>query len=355
MGNKESAATDKNGASKRGEQASALLKDTTADGQANIEMVQNVLLIWLDKNIDDNDEDCKHTISQLRCVVNTIYKFTDSEECIKFIKTINKEKVCMIISGTLGEHFVPRIHNMSQVDSIFIFCGKKERHKLWAENWAKIKGVFTEIPPVCEALKQTAHQCEQNSTSISFMATNDDMFNKGLNQLHCSFMYTQMLKDILLTIKFEQNHIMEFVEHCQNAFVNNEEQLINVKELEDNYHHKTPVWWYSCESFLYPMLNRALRVVDVDLIIKMGFFIADLHRHIEHLYNEQFNIHNTDETFIVYRGQGLNKKNLAEMTKAKGGLLSFNNFLSTSRNRDIPLNFARNALCDGVKVGIFLL
>ena len=109
----------------------------------------------------------------------------------------------MIISGALGQHIVPRVHNLTQVDSIFIFCSNKKRHEEWAKDWSKIKGVFTEIGSICDALKEAAQQCEQNSIAISFMATNDDISNKNLNQLDCSFMYTQIMKDILLTIEFE--------------------------------------------------------------------------------------------------------------------------------------------------------
>ena len=62
----------------------------------------------------------------------------------------------MIISGALGQHIVPVVHNMSQVDSIFIFCSNKQYHEQWTKEWSKIKGVFTKITPICEALKQAA-------------------------------------------------------------------------------------------------------------------------------------------------------------------------------------------------------
>ena len=53
------------------------------------------------------------------------------------------------------------------------------------------------------------------------------------------------------------------------------------------------------------MLNRALRVMDVDHIIKLGFFINDLHRHIEQLHLEQFTDQNSHKNFTIYRGQGM--------------------------------------------------
>jgi tetratricopeptide (TPR) repeat protein len=345
----------KSGGAEKSEQSSALSIGTTEYQRVNIKMVQNVLLIWLDSNIDDNNDDCHNTVSQLRRVVNDVNTFTDRDRCVQFIERIKDEKACMIISGSLGEHIVPRIHNMSQVDSIFIFCGNKKHHEQWTKDWSKIKGVFTDIAPICEALKQAAQECEQNAIPMSFMATGGDTATKSLNQLDCTFMYTQIMKEIILNITFDDNHIKEFIQHCRQAFAGNKEQMINVKELEQKYHQKTPVWWYTCESFLYPMLNRGLRLMDADVIIKMGFFIGDLHRQIEQLHNDPLNKHHTGATFKVFRGQGLIKTDFEQMSKTKGGLLSFNNFLSTSTDRDTSLNFARRALLNPDMVGILFV
>jgi tetratricopeptide (TPR) repeat protein len=355
MSNEKSKATGHSGAAAKAEQASAHSKDAVPRERINVKMVQNVLLIWLDNNIDDNSADCRNTVTQLRRVVNTINTYTAGEECIKFLESIDNEKVCMIISGSLGQHIVPRVHAMSQVDSIFIFCGNEKHHEQWAKDWSKIKGVFTEIAPICDALKQAAQQCEQNAISISFMATGDNISKKNLDQLDPSFMYTQILKEILLKIEFEGQHIKEYIDYCRDVLAENERELKNVKKFEEQYRDETPIWWYTFECFLYPMLNRALRLMNLDVMIKMGFFIGDLHRHIEQLHSEQFNAHDAGKSFTVYRGQGMAKEEFEKMTKTKGGLLSFNSFLSTSKNRNVSLNFAQRAATNPDLVGILFV
>jgi hypothetical protein len=50
-----------------------------------------------------------------------------------------------------------------------------------------------------------------------------------------------------------------------------------IDDFEQNYDKPSPVWWYTLECFTYKMLNRALREQDVGIIIKMGFFVRDLH------------------------------------------------------------------------------
>ncbi|CAF1237912.1 unnamed protein product [Adineta steineri] len=317
--------------------ALAVSKDIEGRRRINMQRMQNVRLVWLDSNIDANSDNCQNTITQLRHAVNDINTFTDAEQCLKFIRTIVDNKVCMIISRSLGQHIVPIVHNMSQVDSIFISYGNKKHHEQWIENWPKIKGVFTDITSICEALKSVAHQCEQNAIPISFVES-----NKNLDQLDPSFMYTQIIKEILLTIRFDRIHIQDYFDYCRDAFKSDTKQIEKIKQLEHEYYIKTPIYWYTCETFLYPMLNRALRLMDGDIITRMGFFISDLHRHIEKLHQEQYADTTSADTFTVYRGQGLSTGDFEKMMKTKGGLISFNNFLSTSKDPGVSYAYAES-------------
>jgi hypothetical protein len=99
---------------------------------------------------------------------------------------------------------VPLIHDVAQLHTILIFCGNKIEHEKWAESWSKTQGVFTEISSIWETLKQAAQQCDQNAMPIGFVTTNDDISKKELDQLDSSFMCVQILKEILLTIQFQQ-------------------------------------------------------------------------------------------------------------------------------------------------------
>ncbi|CAF1295865.1 unnamed protein product [Adineta steineri] len=343
-------ATNKLDSTKRFEPASDLSMSAIANRRMNMQRIQNILLVWLDNNIDDNDIDCSNTIKQLKHVVNNVNTFTDGEQCVEFIQTITNNKVCMIVSSSLGQYIIPRVHDMSQVETVLIFSNNQDLHKQWTKEWPKIKGVFTDITSICEALKQTTHQCEQNAISISFVAS-----NKKLDQLDPSFMYTQILKEILWTIKFEDKHFKEFITYCREAFVENEYDLQNIEKLEGHYHNQIPIWWYTYQYFLYSMLNQALRLMDVDIIVRMGFFIKDLHRDIQRLHSKQFDGQQSGTTFTVYRGQCLSKEDFIEMTKTKGGLLSFNNFLSTSKNRDVSLLFAPHAATNPDLVGVLFI
>ncbi|CAF1438824.1 unnamed protein product [Adineta steineri] len=325
-------------------------EDAEGRRRINIQRMQNVLLIWLDSNIDETNDDCQNTIKQLRRAINDINTFTEGDQCLEFIETIVNKKACMIISGSVGQHIVSRVHIMSQIDSIFIFCDNQNYHEQWAKEWSKIKGVFTDITSICKALKSAAHQCEQNAIPMSFVG-----LNKKLDHLDPSFMYTQLIKEILLSIKFEQKHIQDYINYCRDVFGDDEEEMVHIKQFEDEYPDEPPIFWYTCQMFLYPMLNRALRLMDGDIITRMGFFIGDLHRNIEQLHQEQYVDKTVADTFTLYRGQGLSNADFEQMMKAKGGLVSFNNFLSTSENIKVSLGFAEDAAKNSDQIGILFI
>ncbi|CAF1374711.1 unnamed protein product [Adineta steineri] len=316
----------------------------------SIQQMQNVLLIWLDNDIDETNADCQNKITKLRHVINGIITFVDIDQCFEFIETVVDRKACMIVSGLLGQHIVSRVHNMSQIDSIFIFCDNQKHHEQWVKDWPKIKGVFTNITPICEALKLAAHQYEQNAIPMSFVGT-----NKKLDQLDPSFMYTQIIKEILLTIKFEQNHIQDYIDYCRDTFADNTKEIENIKQLQRDYHNNTPIYWYTCQMLLYPMLNCALRLMNGDIITHMGLFIGGLHRQIEQLHQQQYAGTATANTFTVYRGQGLSTRDFDQMMKTKGGLISFNNFLSTSKDREVSYAFAESNQANPDLVGILFV
>ena len=264
-------------------------------------IVQNFLLIWLDANIDEiNDVDSRTTITKLRQVVNAIYTFTDVDECIEYITGIETEKVFVIVSGSLGERVVPLIHDIPQLVSVYILCANEAQCESWIRQWLKIQGIFTHIEPICEVLKGATRDCDHNSVSMRFAQTADIVANRDLDQLDPSFMYTQILKDILLEINFEMKHFNEFLTYCREQFVGNNSELDNIDKIQMEYHDHSPIWWYTHPCFLYSMLNRALRLTDVDLIIKMGFFLRDLHNHIAQVHADQYEKNNYSGSLTVF-------------------------------------------------------
>ena len=316
---------------------------------ANARMLEKTLLIWLDNNINaETDPDCRHTIEQLQSIIYSIQIFTDSEKCVQFIEKMKSEKTCLIISGALGQTIVSQVHDMTHIESIFIFCSNKSLHETWSKDWLKIKGVYTEIVPICEILKETVKRCEENSISLNFVPTKE-------NKINPSFVSTHILKNILLNTQFNDKCIKEFSDYCRTVLINNTNGLKSVDIFERKYHETTPIWWHSHASFLYTMLNRGLRLMDINILTKMSFFMRELQEQIEELHRKQLEEVEDENTFTVYHGQGISRSVFEQMTKNKNGLITFNNFLCASKDRRISFDFVRNALTNSNLVGIFFI
>jgi tetratricopeptide (TPR) repeat protein len=314
-------------------------------------VIENFLVVWLDLNLDDIcDDDCRDTVDKLRSVVNSIDTFNDVDRCVDFLSDVKEEKAFMIISGALGQQIISYIHDIPQLHSIYVFCGSRSKHEQWVKDWSKVQGVFTQIGPICDSLKQVAQKCEQNFIPVSFVTANE-VSDQILDHLDQSFMYTQILKEIIFEIKYNEQSIKDLVTYCREQYAGNQNELQIIENFEQNYRKNSPIWWYTYSCFIHSMLNRALRTHEVDTIIKMGFFIQDLHRQIEELHKEQSN-DQQKRSFIVYRGQGLSKGDFEKLIKAKGGLMSFNIFLSTSKKRKVSLEFSQDALNNVETIGI---
>lgn len=298
-------------------------------------------LVWLDKNIDEQKQDFQNLISELRKVVNTIHTFTDVNECVEFINRIEDETAFIICSGALTETVVPLVQDKQQVGDIYIFCGNKQRYETLAKNWPKVKGVYTDIKPICQALRQSAKDCDHNTNSISYISSARDSSNEDQNRLDCTFMYTQILKEILLKIKFTDQDIKEFLEFSRAQLAGNIEQLKIVERVENEYSLHSPTWWYTFDGFMYSMVNNALRSMDTKIIVKMGFFIRDVHNDIQTLHDDQIKKQVFSQPFIVYRGQLLHVEVLDKIRQNPNGLFAFNFFLSTSRKSEVSLGFIR--------------
>ncbi|CAF1133934.1 unnamed protein product [Adineta ricciae] len=317
-------------------------------------IVQNVILVWLDEKMDEKGNSFwRNAIAEFRHEINTIHTFTESDPCVLFLSKHMDEKICLIISGTLGQKIIPTIYNMSQVYSILIFCDNKKEFKRWAKNWTKIFGVFTHSADLAKALEEIVDICEQDSIGINLLSMNDvDAAKRDEDQMPFSFVYPSILKEILLTISFDDQRLDEFIDYCRGAFNKNDQALHTMKEFKRTYKEKTPIEWFAQNSLLYSMINRALRLLDLQLLMKLDFFLIDLHRQIEQLSAEQYRNHDNEQSVTFYRGQGLSKADFDRLAKLKGGFMSLNNFLFANTDSKEPLNIARDAAENPDLIGV---
>jgi tetratricopeptide (TPR) repeat protein len=311
------------------------------------EIIENYIIIWLDPNLEFPNDENQELISLLRSIFNTIKTFTDIHQCVKFLEQIKNEKIFLIISDYFVKQIASLEEQFTQLNSIYVFCNQKSKYDKIIKAYNKGKGVFTQMKLLCHELKKEVRQLNNDFISISIVPASS-MTN--LNELDPSFMYFQLLKENLLKTKHKHDmEIQQFVDYCRLHYKGDRDESSTITDLEQKYTEHTPIWWYTLESFMYKILNHALRTFDIDILVKMGFFIRDLHEQIEQRHSE---LSFSKKQLTVYRGQGMFNADFEKLKNAQGGLLSFNNFLSTSTEKSVAEGFARRNKSDVNKKAI---
>ena len=319
--------------------------------------LQNNRLLWVDIRINEDDSNTQHVLEYWRAIVHHVDLFTKTNDCVQFLDRLKNEQVLVVTSGSLGEHFVKQIHDLPQVVAICIFSRNPDRHQSWANQWSKIKGVYNRITPICNVLRTAVKQSNEDLTPISFITQSESCEEESMvdwNRFESSFIYIALFKRILIDMKHGPDEKQVIVKFCRTHYANNPIEFKIVKEFSRDYQHAKAIWWYTRECFLYQIINRALRLLESDVIVDMSFFIHDLHQQLQQLHHEQFsNYQGASLTF--YRSQALLTESAKKLQEAKGGLIAFNSFLSTTTIKSVSLHFARqNALRDNM-VGILFV
>jgi len=280
-------------------------------------MTIDCVVICVSLNAKRDNYESYRSITQFRRICNTIEFFTDANKCITFLTTTQWQHILLLIGDKFQKQILPDVQNISQINRIFILCNNQTQ-------------------PMLELLKSSIEENQNNSVSTSILMPSSIDHNNKLNQ---SFMYSQLLKEIILDTDYDKQDKDQFIDYLRIQYSDCEQQCHQIEQFSLEYERYSPIWWYTKESFIYAILNKALRTQDTEIIIKMGFFIQDLHNEIE-LIQSQSTI---QDLSIVYRGQGMLNTEFEHLRENKNGLLAFNNFLSTSIDEDVSKIFADSA------------
>ena len=149
--------------------------------------------------------------------------------------------------------------------------------------------------------------------------------------LNGNFIHSLLLIDVLLRMKTNETDKQELISLCTKEYKSNDAQLALVREFESEYSPDKALWWYSRQSFLYKILNKALRTQNINLLFLFRFVIADIDRQLRQ---------NQCQLFVrVYRGQVMSVEELNNLRQSVDNFFSINSFFSTSKNRQQAMRF----------------
>ncbi|CAF2051606.1 unnamed protein product [Rotaria magnacalcarata] len=321
-------------------------------------ITDRVILCWLDLETRNKTDNIDRKIEQLRGNVYAAHSFDEWNACIDYITSVDEQDIIYLVvqAEHLNDESLSLFDSISQLKSIFLLCNTNKNY-----DRERLKSCRKIILIQDNNNNLASTQIEQNIRKNVNQAIGFEIFRPQndkntdaslLNRLDASFMYSQLIKEMLVDaeVEYTEYYMDSFVDICLVENQGNQMQLENLRSFQNTYKQHSSVWWYTKESFLYSAVNKALRTQDVTMLFVMGFFIRDLHLQLIEL--QETDIENQSFS-ILYRGQGMTIKDFERLHQQIGGLISFNNFLSTSSDHDVSLMFARSARDNPLHVGIF--
>ncbi|CAF0744358.1 unnamed protein product [Rotaria sp. Silwood1] len=291
-------------------------------------------LVWLDPAADDTVEDEKGR-QFLRTSINHLRKFKDAEKCEQYIQNVSKsDRIVFVVTGRLGQELMPRIHQLRQISSIYIYCMDKDYHEEWSKDFTKVK-----LDDLVAKIRQDQITRIRNKVdeplSISIFDPNIDnrQWTTGTNT---QFIYSQLLIDFFLRMKPTAKDKTDLISLCKKAYLKNDPELAIVHEFQRDYQASRALWWYTRDSFLPRLLNKALRVQNTDLLLLFRFFIHDIDRQLQN--------YQCTSVMHVYRSQLMSIEELQIFKDSIGKFIAMTSFLSTILNRDQAINFVKTLI-----------
>jgi hypothetical protein len=134
-----------------------------------------------------------------------------------------------------------------------------------------------------------------------------------------------------------QTSKQEMLDNCRLYYRGNKKAMEDIGEFERTYTSDQAIQWYTANSFLYKLINKALRTEDTDALYTYRFYIIDLCACLAEqsklLYDFTSNIH-------VYRGAKVPQKERQRLCESIGHLISVNGYFSTSRQLKVSEAYA---------------
>jgi hypothetical protein len=96
-------------------------------------------LVWLDVKVHDHEyQDTTVNLEGLRKIIDYTKLFDNIQDCKEYLERTDNGLTYLVISESLGQTFIPHVHDIESVFKIYLYCQNKEYHQQWTSNHSKV-------------------------------------------------------------------------------------------------------------------------------------------------------------------------------------------------------------------------
>ncbi|CAF0926504.1 unnamed protein product [Adineta steineri] len=300
---------------------------TTADcNQENI-----FIICYNFNNADKIKED-------LLAVDKAVTFCTDIDLCVEEIKSKKKEKIFLIISATDACKILPEIATLSQLNSVFIWPENQDECKRLIDDYCEVR-ICNNSNDVIKSINEKIKCIGKPLECVSFY----DQHQKSTRILPTQsgeHLWFQLFHEVIGHLPHDNEAKKEMLSVCREYYRNNPRYLNDIDKFDENYDTNECIRWYTKNTFVYRMINKALRTEDIEQLYRFRFYIADLSKHLAQEYKKMKN--RNIEKMVLYHGASLKKEELEILKLMKGKIFATNGYWSTSLDRSCAVEFSQS-------------
>jgi hypothetical protein len=304
------------------------------------------IIVWCNEQTPSND-----TIKSLQPLCNDIHYYQDSPNCISYIESLNpKQHVFLVVSPLFTS--LEAVHSKRQVDTIFIFeyGSTTLSNAMNTSKYRKVISISGDLKDLVESIIMTSMELA-NCRQLFNLYNHKQKVLTNLSENSVSFLWFQLFKDTLVNLPQNTKHDEHdriaskkfMIQKCYDYYRYNPTQMKNIADFDNTYKASDAIRWYTSDSFVYKLINKALRTEDMEVLHTFRFFIVDLCTSLAEKHQEMLDLE-VDLPSVVYRGTQMIKEEIELLKKNEGCLIATNGFHSTSRNREVAKVYAGSGM-----------
>lgn len=293
--------------------------------------VENFCLVYIGE-IEPNQLTC------LRSIVNFIRIFNDTDAFTNFLTEIIHTQIILLLPSNQAQSLVRQFHQIDSILSIYLLSTNPSESSNWIKTYQKITGFYQTIESIRHYLSVNLSEFSQHMFPICTI-------NRTC-YYDLPFTYTHLLKETMLINDDDCDLKKDLLQFARIHYADNVEEMKNIDEFERDSLQTNVLSWYTRNSFIRKILQRAFRTQEIDLLYEMRFVIQCLHKQMKSIA--------TNERMTVYQVLNLSLDHASKLEEHIDGLLIFSGYLSAMLNQPESLNVDKETKCISVLFAIQL-
>lgn len=139
-----------------------------------------------------------------------------------------------------------------------------KKFKDLSQKYEKIVGIYNERSSLMNSVKQNVELLQKQLDTFSIYNEHREKATRNLSEEEAEFLWFQMFKDVILRMSRDNHAQQQLTQFCSHYYRGSKKELGFINEFVGDYTSDKSIYWYTRQTFLYKLVNKALRTEDIE-------------------------------------------------------------------------------------------